>query len=136
MKLDAGSNLEPFQSLVRDWRAKANEMTDAGDLGPLARVVVEQLLIRADDLEHTIRRTRTEDPAPRRIYLAESDPAALRVDISPTGISTPPDVAIVAIDDPKSGAERERPVRIVMSPAQAAALVRRLQGVLAEIDIP
>jgi hypothetical protein len=85
MKLDAGSNLEPFQSLVRDWRAKANEMTDAGDLGPLARVVVEQLLIRADDLEHTIRRTRTEDPAPRRIYPAESDPAALRVDISPTG---------------------------------------------------
>jgi len=75
-------------------------------------------------------------PAPRRIYPAESDPAALRVDISPTGISTPPDVAIVAIDDPKSGAERERPVRIVMSPAQAAALVRRLQGVLAEIDIP
>jgi hypothetical protein len=135
MKLDVGSNLEPFQSLVRDWRAKANEMTAAGDLGPLARVVIEQLLIRADDLEHTIRAA-TKDPAPRRIFPAASDPAALRVDISPTGISTPPDVAIVAIDDPKSGAERERPVRIVMSPVQAQALVRRLHGVLAEMDIP
>jgi hypothetical protein len=47
-------------------------------------------------------------PTPRRIYPAESDSAALRVDISPTGISTQPDVAIVAIDDPKSADDRER----------------------------
>jgi hypothetical protein len=70
--------------------------TDGGDLGPIARVVIEQLLIRANDLEYTIRAATEEGTAPSRIYPAGSDPAALRVDISPTGILTPPDVAIVA----------------------------------------
>ena len=129
-------NLEAIRSLVRDWRAKAQEMTDAGDLGPLARVVVEQLLIRSDDLEHAIRRTTTDDPEPRHLYPAEGDPGALRVEISPAGISAPPDVAIIAIDDAKFGAEREAPARIVISPAQAEALVRRLRAVLDEMCGP
>ena len=42
-------------------------------------------------------------------------------------------VAIVAIDDPKFGADREKPVRIVMSSEQAEELMRRLQAVLDEI---
>jgi alpha-beta hydrolase superfamily lysophospholipase len=44
-------------------------------------------------------------------------------------------VAVVAIDDPKFGADRERAVRIVISSAQAAELVRRLQAVLDEIVV-
>jgi hypothetical protein len=113
-------------------------MTDLsdGDLGPNTRAVVEQLLIRSDDLEHAIRRTTTEDPAPRHIYPAEGDPGALRVEISPAGISAPPNVALIAIDDPKYGDEREAPVRIVISPAQADTLVRRLRGVLDELCGP
>jgi hypothetical protein len=39
-------------------------------------------------------------------------------------------VAIIAIDDSKFADERERPVRIVLSSAQAADLVRRLQAVV------
>jgi hypothetical protein len=69
----------------------------------------------------------------RRIYPAGDDPAALRVEISPAGISAPPDVAIIAIDNPKYGDEREAPVRIVMSTAQAEALVQKLRGVLDEL---
>jgi hypothetical protein len=68
----------------------------------------------------------------RRIYPAESDPGALRIELSRTGISSPPDVAIVAIDAGTHGGS-EAPVRIVMSAEQAAGLVRRLQAVLAEI---
>ncbi len=74
-----------------------------------------------------------EDPGARRIYPADSDPAALRVAMSPAGISAPPAIAIIAIDDPKFGEERERPVRIVISPAQATDLVRRVQAMLDEI---
>jgi hypothetical protein len=37
----------------------------------------------------------------RRIYPAADDPAALRVEISPAGISALPDVAIIATDNPK-----------------------------------
>jgi hypothetical protein len=72
----------------------------------------------------------------RRIYPADDDPAALRVEISPAGISAPPDVAIIAIDNPKYGDEREAPVRIIMSPAQAEALVQKLRGLLDELCGP
>ena len=65
---------------------------------------------------------------PRRIYPA--DPAALRVDVSPTGISSPPDIAIIAIDDPKFGDDRERPVKIVLSQTQAAHLAERLAAAM------
>jgi hypothetical protein len=127
-------NLEPFQALVRDWRAKADEMTDAGDVAPLARVVIEQLLIRADDLEYTIRAAEPNDPAPRHIFPDENDPGALRVELSQQGISAR-GVALVATDHPNFAGEpaHERPVRIVMTSAQAAELVRRLQAVLDEL---
>jgi len=127
-------NLEPFQSLVRDWRAKANEMNDAGDLGPIARVVVEQLLIRADDLEHAVRALAVDDPAPRFIFPDENDPGALRVELSLQGVSAR-GLAIIATDNPRFADERdrERPVRIVVTSTQAADLVRRLQAVLDEI---
>jgi hypothetical protein len=36
-------------------------------------------------------------------------------------------------DDPAGGAEREQPVRIVLSSAQAATLARRLLAVLDEL---
>lgn len=49
-------------------------------------------------------------PEPRRISPAGDDPAALHVEISPADISA--DVAIIGIDDPKYGDERERPVKI------------------------
>jgi hypothetical protein len=108
-------------------------MTDGGDLGPIAQAVIEQLFIRSDDLEQAIRKTTTDDPAARHLYPDASDPGALRVEISPAGISAPPDVALIAIDDAKFGAERERPVKIVMTPAQAEALIQKLRGVLNEL---
>jgi hypothetical protein len=55
----------------------------------------------------------------------------LRVELSLQGISARG--AIIATHDPKFGDDRERPVRIVMPPAQAADLVRRLQAVLGEL---
>jgi hypothetical protein len=67
-------------------------------------------------------------PDVRRLYRAENDPAALRIELAPAGIAAPPDVAIVVVDDPKLGDEREASVRIIMSPAQAARLVRMLRG--------
>jgi hypothetical protein len=71
----------------------------------------------------------------RRIYPAENDPAALRVELAPRpGIAVPPDVAIVVVDDPKHGDEREAPVRVIMSQAQAARLIRMLRGVLVKKD--
>ncbi len=70
----------------------------------------------------------------RRIYPSERDPAALRVEMSLQGTHER-GVAVVAIDDPKFGADRERAVRIVISSAQAAELVRRLQAVLDEIVV-
>jgi hypothetical protein len=72
------------------------------------------------------------NPDQRHIYPSELDPAALRVEMSLQGMRER-GVAIVAVDDPKFGADRERPVRIVSSSAQAAELVRRLQAVLDEI---
>jgi hypothetical protein len=68
----------------------------------------------------------------RRIYPAEDDPAALRVELSPAGISTPPDVSIIAIDAGTHGGS-EAPVKIIMSAAQAADLARRLQALLDEM---
>jgi hypothetical protein len=68
----------------------------------------------------------------RRIFPAENDPGALRVEMSAAGISTPPDVAIIAIDAGTHGGS-EAPVKIVMSPAQAADLARRLQALLDEL---
>jgi hypothetical protein len=38
----------------------------------------------------------------------------------------------VVVDDPKHGDEREAPVRLITSQAQAARLVRMLRGVLDE----
>jgi hypothetical protein len=71
-------------------------------------------------------------PELRRIYPAENDPAALRVEMSPAGISTSPDVSLIATDAGTHGAS-EAPVKIVMSPAQAADLARRLQALLDEL---
>jgi hypothetical protein len=42
-------------------------------------------------------------------------------------------VAIVVMGDPAAGADRERPVRIVLTSAQAAELERRLQAVVDEL---
>jgi hypothetical protein len=56
------------------------------------------------------------------MYPAENDPAALRVELAPAGMAAPPEVAIMVVDDPKYGHEREAPVRIIISPAQAATL--------------
>lgn len=36
----------------------------------------------------------------------------------------------VVVDDPKHGDEREAPVRVIMSQAQVARLIRMLRGVL------
>lgn len=72
----------------------------------------------------------------RHLYPADKDPAALRVELSPAGIAAPPDVAIVVVDDPKYGDEREAPVRLIMSQAQAATLVRMLRGLLDELCVP
>jgi hypothetical protein len=75
--------------------------------------------------------TRSTGPEPRRIYPADADPAAVRVDISPTGISSPPDIAIIAIDDPKFGDDRERPpVKIVLSQTQATRLAEGLAAAI------
>jgi hypothetical protein len=68
----------------------------------------------------------------RHIYPAEDDPAALRVEMTPAGISVTPDVSIIATDAGTHGGS-EVPVKIVMSPAQAADLARRLQAVLNEL---
>jgi hypothetical protein len=63
---------------------------------------------------------------------AEGDPAALRVEMSPAGISVTPDISIIATDaGTHSGSEA--PVKSVMSPAQAAELARRLRAVLDEL---
>jgi hypothetical protein len=64
----------------------------------------------------------------RRLYRAENDPATLRIELAPAGIAAPPAVAIVVVDDQKLGDDREASVRIIMSPAQAARLVRMLRG--------
>jgi hypothetical protein len=61
---------------------------------------------------------------PRRIYPAEDDPAALRVEMSPAGISALPDISIIATDAGTHGGS-EAPVKIVMSRAQAEDLARR-----------
>jgi hypothetical protein len=74
----------------------------------------------------------TEEPAPRRLYPAEDDPGALRVELSLQGVSAR-GVALIVTDDPAAGAERERPVRIVLSAAQAATLARRVLAVLDEL---
>jgi len=47
-------------------------------------------------------------------------------------ISTSPDISIIATDTGTHGAS-EAPVKIVMSPAQAADLARRLQALLDEL---
>jgi hypothetical protein len=44
----------PFEDLVRDWRAKAQEIRDSGDAGPIMLAVAEELLTRSDDIEHAI----------------------------------------------------------------------------------
>ena len=62
----------------------------------------------------------------RVISPSEDDPAALRVELSVEGMSAR-GVAIVATR------KHKRPVRIVLSVAQAADLARRLQAVLVEI---
>jgi hypothetical protein len=67
----------------------------------------------------------------RRLYPAEADPGAIRVEMSLQGVSVR-GVAIVVTDDPKFG-ERERPVRIVLSSAQATDLARRLAAVVDEL---
>lgn len=77
-----------------------------------------------------LHRSMSDAAEPRRIYPSEDNPAAVRVDISPTGISTPPDIAIIAIDDPKYGDERERPVKIILSQIQAARLVELLAAAI------
>jgi hypothetical protein len=41
-----------------------------------------------------------------------------------------PGVALIVMDDPAAGADRERPVRIILTSAQAAEVVRRLQAVV------
>jgi len=69
---------------------------------------------------------------PRRIYPAEDEPTALRVEMSPAGISAPPDISIIATDAGTHGGS-EAPVKIVMSHAQAADLARRLRAVLKEL---
>jgi hypothetical protein len=50
--------IEPFEALVRDWRAKAKEIREAGDAGPIMLALAEDLLVRSDDLEHAIKRDR------------------------------------------------------------------------------
>ncbi len=67
----------------------------------------------------------------RRLYPAEDDPGSLRVELSQQGVSAQ-GVAIVATDSPKYG-DRERPVRIVISKTQAAALGRRLLAMVDEL---
>jgi hypothetical protein len=76
--------------------------------------------------------TDRKEAEPRRIYPAEDDPVALRVEMSPVGISAPPDVSITATDAGTHGGS-EALVKIVMSPAQAADLALRLQAVLNEL---
>ena len=71
-------------------------------------------------------------PAPRRLYPSENDPSALRVELSRQGLSAR-GVALIVTDDPASGDDRERPVRIVLTSSQAADLVRRLRAVLDEM---
>ena len=66
----------------------------------------------------------------RVIYPAETDPAALRVERDL--YRAPAGVTIIALDDPKFGADRERPVRIILSASQATTLARMLRGVLDE----
>jgi hypothetical protein len=73
-----------------------------------------------------------EEPAPRRLYPAEDDPGALRVELSLQGISAR-GVALIVTDDLAAGDGREGPVRIVISSAQAATLARRLLAVLDEL---
>jgi hypothetical protein len=72
----------------------------------------------------------TEEP--RRLYPAEDDPSALRVELSLQGVSAR-GVALIVTDDPAADDERERPVRIVLSSAQATTLARRLLAVLDEL---
>jgi hypothetical protein len=52
--------------------------------------------------------------------------------MSPAGISVTPDVSIIATDAGTHGGS-EAPVKIVMSPGQAADLARRLRAVLNEL---
>ena len=72
-----------------------------------------------------------DEPALRRLYPAEDDPGALRVELSLQGISAR-GVALIVTDDPAVEG-RERPVRIVLSAAQAATLAQRLLAVLDEL---
>jgi hypothetical protein len=53
----AALDLEPFESLVRAWREKAQEIREAGDAGPVMLAIAEELLIRSDDLEHRDRQS-------------------------------------------------------------------------------
>jgi hypothetical protein len=73
-----------------------------------------------------------DEPALRRLYPAEDDPGALRVELSLQGISVR-GVALIVTDDPAAGEGREGPVRIVLSAAQAATLAQRLLAVLDEL---
>jgi hypothetical protein len=38
-------------------------------------------------------------PDVRRMYPAENDPAALRVEFAPAGMAAPPEVAIMVVDE-------------------------------------
>jgi hypothetical protein len=73
-----------------------------------------------------------DEPALRRLYPAENDPGALRVEPSPQGISAR-GVALIVGDDPTVEG-REGPVRIVLSAALAATLARRPLAVLDELQ--
>ena len=48
-------DIEPLEAMVRDWRAKAQEIHALGDAGPVMLAVAHELLARADDLEHALR---------------------------------------------------------------------------------
>jgi hypothetical protein len=50
----ASHDIEPFEALMCDWRAKAREIREAGDAGPVMLAIADELLIRSDDLEHAI----------------------------------------------------------------------------------
>jgi hypothetical protein len=75
----------------------------------------------------------TEDPAPRRLYPAVDDPGALRVELRSLQGIRARGVALIVTDDPATGDERERPVRIVLTSAQGATIAQRLLAVIDEM---
>ncbi len=49
-------DLETFAALARDWRAKSQEVRESDDVGPVMLAIADELLVRADDIEHAIRK--------------------------------------------------------------------------------